>query len=128
MNRNSESIPHLNPSPHGTALLLVFLLVIAGLPAASLEAKPKVTCEVKVVANHPSLVTFTWDVRVESDRSWDACDLVISFEDEKGREVHFVRETLAIGQGGSQFSGHDVCDAEVWKRIKKYVTIFDCVF
>lgn len=108
----------------------VFLISIAitCLTASALNAKPKVSCDVKVVAQHPGLVTFTWDVRVESDRSWDACDLIISFEDEKGREIHSLRETLSIKTGSSRFSGHDVCDAVIWKRIRKYVATFDCVF
>jgi 3',5'-cyclic AMP phosphodiesterase CpdA len=110
------------------ACVLLLSLAAAWFPASTLNAKPKVTCEVKVVANHPALVTFTWDVRVESDRSWDACDLIISFEDEKGREIYSLRETHSIGTGSSHFSGHEVCDAEIWKRVRKYVTTFDCVF
>lgn len=109
------------------ASALLFSMVVL-FPALPVNAKPKVTCEVKVVARHPSLVTFTWDVRVESERAWDACDLIISFEDEKGREVHSLRETLSIKAGRSTFSGHDVCDSDVWKRITRYVTTFDCVF
>lgn len=118
----------MNHQQRTIARVLLLFLAIACHPALTLNAKPKVSCDVKVVANHPALVTFTWDVRVESDRSWDACDLIISFEDEKGREIHSLRETLAIKTGSSHFSGHDVCDAEVWRRIRKYVTTFDCVF
>ena len=118
----------MNHQQKTIARVLLLLLAIACHPASTLNAKPKVSCDVKVVASHPALVTFTWDVKVTSDRSWDACDLIISFEDEKGREIHSLRETLAIKTGSSHFSGHDVCDAEVWRRIRKYVTTFDCVF
>lgn len=80
------------------------------------------------MSRHPNLVVFTWEVRVESERKWDACDLVISFQDEKGREVHSLREALGVKAGRSTFSGHDVCDPNIWNRVTKYIATFDCVF
>jgi hypothetical protein len=105
--------------------LLVFL-AMAFQPLVA-DSKPRVTCEVDVVARHPSLVTFTWRVTVESERDSDACDLIISFLDGSGTEVHALREILSVKAGRSTFSGHDVCDSIIWDRIKKYVTTFDCV-
>jgi hypothetical protein len=118
-------------APRKRALAAARVLLISltlSLHPFALEAKPKVACEVKLLARHPSIVTFTWEVRVESDRPWDACDLVISFEDERGMELHSLRETLSVKAGRSTFSGHDICDAGVWDRIVKYVATFDCVF
>lgn len=106
--------------------LVLFVSTLS--PAFPADAGPKVTCEVRVVARHTSLVTFTWDLRVESERAWDACDVIISFVDDKGREVHSLRETVRIKTGRSTFSGHDVCDSGVWDRIARYVTTFDCLF
>jgi hypothetical protein len=102
-----------------TALLLI---------ASPVVAQPKVTCDVKVISRHEKLVTFGWEATIQADRSWDACDLIISFQDEKGREIHALRETLQIRVGSSTFSGHDICDASVWKRVKKYAVTLDCVF
>ncbi|MBN1106500.1 MAG: hypothetical protein JXL84_24060 [Deltaproteobacteria bacterium] len=105
--------------------LLFLMLLVFALPAS---AKPKVGCDVKVLAQHERLVTIAWEVKVQSERSWDACDLIISFQDREGREIHVLRETLALKQGNSAFSGHDICEAMVWKRVKKYVATLDCVF
>jgi len=110
----------------GRILSLVFLmLLVLALPA---NAKPKVTCDVKVVSQHERLVTVAWALKVQSERPWDACDLTISFQDRQGREIHVFRETLSLKQGSSAFSGHDICEAAVWKRVKKYVATLDCVF
>jgi hypothetical protein len=110
----------------GRILPLVFLmLLVLTLPAS---AKPKVTCDVKVVSQHERLVTVAWEVKVQSERSWDACDLIISFQDREGREIHVVRETLSLKRGSAAFSGHDICETAVWKRVKKYVATLDCVF
>jgi hypothetical protein len=107
-------------------LSLLFLILLVLTPPAS--AKPKVTCDVKVVSQHERLVTIAWEVKVQSERSWDACDLTISFQDRQGREIHVFRQTLSLKQGSSTFSGHDICEAPLWKRVKRYVATLDCVF
>jgi hypothetical protein len=117
-------------APFSTWLLrgLIALILFLSFPAGPLLAAPKVSCEVSVVSRHPALVTLNWGVKVVSEKAWDACDLIISFQDEKGREVHSVRETVALRVGQSSFSGTEVCDSEIWSRVKKYVATLDCLF
>ncbi|MFH1489345.1 MAG: hypothetical protein ABII06_10600 [Pseudomonadota bacterium] len=106
--------------------IAVFLLVFAlGSPA---WAKPKVTCTVKKVSQHEKLVTFIWEVTVVSDKKWEACDLRISFLDAKGQELYALSEQMKVLKGEHFFSGHDICDKNLWNRISKYLTTFDCVF
>lgn len=96
---------------------------------SSLHATPKVDLpEIKEIARHQSLVTFSWYVTIHSDKVRDGCDLRISFRDSKGEELYFVRETIALKLGKSIFSGTEVCNLESWKRVVKYVTTLDCVF
>lgn len=108
--------------------ILLFCLVALVSFTSPISAKPKVSCEVKLLAQHEKLVTLGWEVTVQSDRAWDACDLTISFQDDKGREIHALRETLQLKAGSSTHSGHEICDASVWKRVKKYDVTLDCVF
>jgi hypothetical protein len=109
----------------GGVLLWLWLF---SLPATPLLAAPKVSCDIEVVAQHPALVTFTWSVRVASEKTWDACDLVISFQNERGEIVHVVRETISLQAGQSSFTGTDICESGTWKGVRKYVATLDCVF
>ncbi|MEW6664357.1 MAG: hypothetical protein AB1512_03945 [Thermodesulfobacteriota bacterium] len=108
--------------------ILLSCLVTLVLIASPVGAKPKVTCDIKVISQHEKLVTLGWEVTVQSDRAWDACDLIISFQDARGQEIHAFREILQLKAGRSAFSGHDICDTSVWKRVKKYAVTLDCVF
>jgi hypothetical protein len=109
--------------------VFLFLAGIALFWSASpLHAKPKVECEIKKIAEHSLLVTFSWQVSVNSDKAWDGCDLKISFRDGKGQEIYTVKETIALKVGQNAFSGTEVCQADIWKRVAKYVTTLDCVF
>lgn len=108
--------------------ILLLCLPALFLITSPIGAKPKVTCDVKVLSQHEVLVTLGWEVTVQSERAWDACDLIISFQDERGQEIHALRETLQLKVGSSAFSGHDICDATIWKRVKKYAVTLDCVF
>ncbi|MBN1103861.1 MAG: hypothetical protein JXL84_10645 [Deltaproteobacteria bacterium] len=103
---------------------IAMLLLIA----SPLQAQPKVSCDVKVISKLERLVTLVWEATVQSERAWDACDLIISFQDERGREIHVLKETLQLRVGRSSFSGHEICDASLWKRVKKYAVTLDCVF
>jgi hypothetical protein len=104
--------------------VLVSLLV-----APPLHAKPKITTnEIKEVAKHQMLVTFSWHVNIQSDKSWDGCDLKVSFRDGKGEEVYSVKETIALKLGENAFSGTEICPADIWKRVVKFVYTLDCVF
>jgi hypothetical protein len=92
------------------------------------EAKPIVKCSVKEVSKHQLLVTLEWHVSIFSDKTWDGCDLRISFQDNKGQEIYFVKEILKLKAGNNEFSGTDICSRDVWKRVLKYVTTLDCQF
>jgi hypothetical protein len=108
----------------GLLLALYALFLISGLA----EAKPTVKCDVIKVSEHPLLVTFEWRVSIFSDKAWDGCDLRISFQDNKGQEIYFVKEILKLKVGQNEFSGSDICNRDVWKRAVKYVTTLDCQF
>ena len=103
--------------------LFLFLLISVGA-----DAKPIVKCDIKEVSKHPLLVTLEWRVSIFSDKAWDGCDLRISFQDNKGQEVYFVKEILKLKVGQNEFSGEDICNRDVWKRVAKYVTTLDCQF
>ena len=107
-------------------VLLTMLLFLVGTPLA--HAKPVVECEVKKVVQHKLLVTFAWKATITSDKSWDACDLSISFLDGKGREVYIIREQLNLKVGKNNFEGNEICDSDIWQRMRKYITTLDCVF
>lgn len=107
--------------------LLVALFACWLMPSA-LHATPKVACEIKEVARHQSLVTFSWHVTIDSDKVREGCDLKVSFRDNKGEELYLVSDSVALKVGRSIFSGTEVCPLESWKRVVKYVTTLDCVF
>ena len=96
--------------------------------SAPLNAKPKITPEINEIARHQTLVTFSWDVTIHSDKIWEGCDLKITFHDAKGKEVYAIKETVALKVGRSSFSGIEICSIDIWKRVAKYVTTLDCVF
>ena len=108
-----------------TAVCLFFALLFLEAP---LGAEPKVNCEVNLISKHSLLVNFSWRVTVYSDKSWDGCDLKISFRDKAGKEIHLVREAIKVKVGNNEYSGSDICDAEIWGLIEKRVTTLDCVF
>lgn len=105
------------------ATVLVFFCVIS-----PIQAKPKVTCEIEEVSKHDMLVTFSWKVGIQSDKTWEGCDLKISFRDGRGDEIYVVKETIALKIGQNAFSGAEICASATWKRVAKYVTTLDCVF
>ena len=93
-----------------------------------LLAEPKVKCEISKVSQHPLLVNFSWRVSIYSDKSWDGCDLKISFRDKSGKEIHLIQEVLKLRIGNNDYSGTDICSPDTWKKIEKYVTTLDCLF
>lgn len=95
---------------------------------APLHAKPKITPEIREVARHQMLVTFSWDVTIQSDKAWDGCDLKIVFHDAKGNELYAVKETIALKIGSNSFSGTEICSVSIWERRARTVTTLDCVF
>lgn len=109
--------------------LIIFAgILIFMMTAPIANAKLSVKCEVDEVSSHELLVTLGWKVTVQSDKSWDACELVISFLDEGGKEIFVINETKKVKAGSNSFSGSEICDSRVWKRVKKYVASFDCIF
>lgn len=107
---------------------LIFSLLFIIVSAVSAIAEPTVQYEIKKIRQHDLLVTFLWEVTVVSDKIHDACDLKISFKDDRGREIYLVRETLKIKVGSNAFGGHEICNSEVWERITRSVATLDCIF
>jgi hypothetical protein len=128
--RHSPDTSTSIPAPFPTWLfgVLISWILFLSSPASPVLAGPKVSCEVSIVSQHTALVTFTWNVKVASEKAWDACDLIISFQNDKGQEIYSVRQTIGVRIGQSSFSGTEICDSDVWKRMKKYVAVLDCVF
>ena len=110
------------------SMLYMITVFVSLVMIAPLQAKPKVTYEIKEVAKHERLVTFSWHVTIQSDKTWDGCDLKISFRDSNGEEVYTVKETIALKIGQNIFSGTEICPTDVWERVVKSVTTLDCVF
>jgi hypothetical protein len=108
----------------GVLLGLCALFFIASLT----EAKPTVKFDVIQVSEHQLLVTFEWRVSIYSDKTWDGCDFRISFQDNKGQEIFFVKEILKLKTGQNEFSGTDICNRDIWKRTVKRVATLDCQF
>ena len=108
-----------------TAVWLFLAFFFSALPLA---AGPKVNCDVTLISKHSLLVTFSWRVTVYSDKSWDGCDLKISFRDKAGKEIHLVREVIKLKIGNNEYSGNDICDADTWQHIEKRITTLDCLF
>lgn len=107
---------------------MIFGLLFIIFTAASAIAEPTVHYDVKKMRQHDLLVTFMWKVTVVSDKTHDACDLKISFKDERGREIYLVRDTLKLKVGSNVFEGHEICNLEIWERIAKTVATLDCIF
>jgi len=105
-----------------TGFLFFFLIV------PTVNARPKVKSDIEKIAQHNLLVTFAWKVTVHSDKNWDVCDLIISFRDNEGEEIYVVRDELKLSVGSNFFSGHDICETKIWKRIEEYLTTLNCVF
>ena len=108
--------------------LLFFLgLSFIFLLAPGAIAKLGVKCNVEKIAQHELLVTLSWKVNVNSDKNWDACDLVISFRDREGIEIHQIKETLQLKIGDNSISGIEICDAEIWQSTEKFTATLDCI-
>ena len=103
-------------------LLLLFLY-----PSCAFS-KLTVTCDVIELVRHERLVTLQWKVTVRSDKAWDACDLIISFQDGEGKEIFRIKEIKRVMPGPNSFTGHKIHDLKLWDRVKKYLATFDCLF
>ena len=108
--------------------IFIFCFLLFFLMVPALVAGPIVDCDVKKISQHELLVTFSWEVTVQSDKDWDVCDLTISFHDGEGHEIYAVFDRLEIKIGSNYFSGHEICSTKTWNRIEKYLTTLDCVF
>lgn len=113
---------------HKKMFCLILALCVLFALSCPVHAKPTVKCEVLKVSEHQLLVTFEWRVSILAEKSWDGCDLRISFQDNKGQEIFFVKEILKLKAGHNEFSGTDLCSRDLWKRAVKYLTTLDCQF
>jgi len=112
----------MTPTILTAALALVLILA----PAA--PAKLEVELEVRKVSEHSVLVTLTWEARIQSDRDWDGCELVISFRDLRDREIHRINKSMRLEKGLNEISGHEICEASVWDRTHKFSGQLNCGF
>ena len=103
-------------------------MVISLLIASLAGAKLNVEYDIKEVARHKSLITLSWNITVDSDKNWDACDLIISFRDSNGKEIYAIAEQLKLKIGPNSFTGHEICDISVWMCTKQFTAELDCVF
>ncbi len=106
------------------AALLFLGLVLA--PPAS--ARLEVELDVQEVAEHAVLVTLTWKAIIRSDRDWEACELLISFRDLRDREIHRITKQVRLKNGRNEISGHEICEASVWERTRKFAGKLNCGF
>ncbi|MCF8062825.1 MAG: hypothetical protein K9M82_09935 [Deltaproteobacteria bacterium] len=106
------------------AAALVLGLVLA--PAAS--ARLEVELDVQKVSEHSVLVTLTWAARIEADRDWEGCELVISFRDLRDREIYRITRTLSLRNGLNEVTGHEICESSVWERTRKFAGKLNCGF
>lgn len=107
---------------------LLLAIAVFFVVSSWVDAKPTVKCDVFKVSEHQLLVTFGWRVSIFSEKARDGCDFRISFQDNKGQEILYVKEILKLKTGQNEFSGSDICSLEIWKRAAKYVTTLDCQF
>ncbi|MFP3929008.1 MAG: hypothetical protein ACLFUP_08890 [Desulfobacteraceae bacterium] len=105
----------------GAALLLLFA-------AASAPAGLQVSLDVRKVSAHSKLVTVVWEAEITSDRDWDGCELLISFRDKAGREIHRITGMVELKEGRNTLTGHEICEAEVWDRTTKFSGRLNCGF
>lgn len=108
---------------------IVAAIIVLGLALApSASAKLEVELDVQKVAEHSVLVTLTWKASILADRDWDGCELVISFRDLRDREVHRITKTMRLKSGRNEVSGHEICEASVWERTRKFAGKLNCGF
>ncbi len=108
--------------------ILTAVLVLTLVLAPATPAKLEVELEVRKVSEHSVLVTLTWEARIQSDRDWDGCELVVSFRDLQGREIHRINKTMRLEKGLNEVSGHEICEASVWERTQKFSGKLNCGF
>ncbi len=96
--------------------------------AAAARAELRVSLEVSKVSSHPELVTLVWEATITSDRAWEGCELLISFRDAAGREIHRITRMVELGEGRNRVTGHEICEAWIWDRTSKFAGKLNCGF
>jgi hypothetical protein len=121
-----------NENPHGAEGKSMKGALVSGLILAfivtPLYGEPKTQCHIREISQHDTLVTFSWELSVYSERRHKACVVMISFRDGEGEELFAITETLDFKQGTNAFEGLEVCQREDWEQVKKYVTEVNCMF
>lgn len=108
--------------------VLAILLVLGLILAPSVSARLEVELDVQKVSEHAVLVTLTWNATIQSDREWEACELMISFRDLRDREIHRITKQVRLKNGRNEISGHEICEASVWERTRKFAGKLNCGF
>ncbi len=107
-------------------LAAALILGLSPLPAA--PSGLQVQLDVQEVAKHSVLVTLSWTVKIQADRDWQGCELLILFRDDRDREIHRISKTLSVKKGQSEVTGHDICETSVWDKTRKFSGKLNCGF
>jgi hypothetical protein len=107
---------------------VVAALILGFIPSPAASSGLQVELDVQEVSVHAALVTLSWKVVIQSERDWEGCELLISFRDGQDREVHRITKELRVQKGRSEVTGHDICEAQVWKRTHKFSGKLNCGF
>ena len=103
--------------------IVVFFLLI---PITS--AKLTVKYSVNEISRHALMATLVWTLTVQSDKNYEACDMIISFKDKNGKDIYIIEERLRIKIGSHSYSGHEICSLKIWDRVEKQVASLNCLF
>ena len=107
---------------------LIFTIGLVFMMVTFSNAKIIAKSHIEKVSQHERVVTFQWKVNIHSDKNWQACDVMVSFRDEKGNEILNIKETVELGTGDNAISGYEICSSEIWDGIQELMTTVDCIF
>ncbi len=106
--------------------ILAVVLVLGLSPVPAFPSGLQVQLDVQEVVKHSVLVTISWTVTIQADRDWESCELLISFRDDADREIHRITKILSVKKGRSEVTGHDICEASVWDKTRKFSGKLNC--
>ena len=108
--------------------LLIAALLVAPVCIPQASAELEVDLDVQPVAEHSVLVTLMWTATIVSDQDWEGCELLISFRDSQDREIHRITRSLSLKNGRNLVTDHEICDAVIWEKTRKFSGKLNCGF
>jgi len=109
-------------------VMLVTALLVAPVCIPQASAELEVDLDVQPVAEHSVLVTLMWTATIVSDQDWEGCELLISFRDSQDREIHRITRSLSLKNGRNLVTDHEICDAVIWEKTRKFSGKLNCGF